>query len=311
MGFALAAAFTLITGFNCIAADNAITIDSVEFEEYSNIYGQRDKHTVLTRVKYTVSEDTERVSLAFLGKNTKDPKEFEKNVIYLDQIDKPDGEFEFLIERSRIEKVLGTSDIEEKTLYLKMGTSDSDTPDVKEITYKTPSCMIFEGAQIRTSGKQGLRFIFSIPRSVYGMLEHPSVTSDTELGFGSIVIPKKYLGENELVKGFENEVDGSIKKAKTVPAVKLFDITDDHVYFTVCIIKMDESHYTEEYTAVPYITYSENGKTVTEYGAKTTNVSVFSVAEMYYSDLNTTDEVKTYLYDNILSVVDPIKYPEK
>lgn len=305
--FVITAALILLMMIPCFAADSLVTIDSVEFEEYSDIYGERDAHTVRTKLKYTVPDGTESVTLSFLGKDTSVPTEFVQSAIYIDQIDEPTGEFEFLIERTRIAQALGTSDIEGKTLYLKMGASGSDDADVMEVTYNTPTCMTFEGAQIRTEDVQGLRFIFSIPKTVYENLEHPTSQSDTGLGFGSVVLPRKYLGEEKLVKDFET-AEG--KKAKTIPAVKLFKITDDRVYYTVCIVDIMEANYNEEYVAVPYITYEKDGETVTEYGMQTENVNVFSVAELYYSDENTTEAEKTYLYNNILSVVNPENYPK-
>lgn len=302
----------LVSVVPCLAVDDAVvTIDSVEFEEYSDIFGERDKHTVITRIKYTVPEKTRSVSLLLLGKDISDTDGFEQSIIYIDQIDEPCGEYEFLIERSRIENALGTSDIEGKTLYLKMGASGSSAPDVKSVEYNTPTCMTFEGAQIKMNGEQGLRFVFSIPKSVYETLEQPQSPSDTDLGFGSVVLPKKYLGDEKLVKDFVTVIDGKTKKAKTAPAVNLFKITDKYVYFTVCVLQIDETHYAEEYTAVPYITYKKDGESVTEYGMQSQNVSVFTVAELCYDDSRTTAEEKNYLYDRILSVMDPEKYPAK
>ena len=305
--FVIVATLILLMIVPCFATDPVITIDSVEFEEYSDIYGERDEHTVKTKIKYTVPDNTESVTLSFLAKNTSDPAEFMQKAIYIDQFDEPTGEYEFLIERSRVAQALGTSDIEGKNLYLKMGASNSDAADVMEVTYNTPSCTTFEGAQIRTEGVQGLRFIFSVPKSVYDTLEHPASYSDTGLGLGSVVLPQEYLGDEKLVKDLVSDTG---KKAKTIPAVKLFNITDDRVYYTVCIIDIEAESYEEEFVAVPYITYEKDGETVTEYGMQTQNVSVFSVAELYYNDEKTTDAEKTYLYDNILSSVDPEKYPK-
>ena len=292
-------------------ADVVVEITSVEFEEYSDIYGERDDHTVRTKITYTVPEGCESVSVAFLGKNTSDQEEFAQSVIYIDQIDDPTGEFEFLIERARIAEALGTSDIEGKTLYLKMGATGAKEADVFEVTYKTPSCMTFEGAQIRINEPQGLRFVFSIPVATYETLEHPKTADDTGLGFGSVVLPKKYLGDEKLVKDLQVMAEGKLRKAKTVPAVNLFKVTDDYIYFTVCLLGIEEDNYTTEYTAVPYITYMQDGEMVTEYGMQTSNVSVYNVAQLCFEDKNSSDADKEYLYNTILTVVDPEKYPAK
>ncbi len=167
----------------------------------------------------------------------------------------------------------------------------------------------FVGGQIRTDDPQGLRFVFSIDKAFYDTIEHPVSETDTGLGFGSVVMPKKYLGEENLEKDLETITNGKKKKAKTAPAVNLFEAKEDSVLFTVCILDIPESGYTEEYVAVPYATYIENGQEVTVYGNETANVTVFAIAELAYADENTSDETKQYIYDNILSVVDPEKYP--
>ncbi len=167
----------------------------------------------------------------------------------------------------------------------------------------------FVGGQIRTDDPQGLRFVFSIDKEFYDTLEHPTSSSDTGLGFGSVVMPKKYLGKEKLVKDLETVTDGKKKKAKTAPAVNLFEVTADSVLFTVCILDIPKSGYTEEYVAVPYATYTENGEEITVYGNMTANVTVYAIAELAYADEKTSEEAKQYIYDNILSVVDPEKYP--
>jgi hypothetical protein len=158
----------------------------------------------------------------------------------------------------------------------------------------------FEGAQIRTTQNQGLRFIFKIPRAV----------SENCTEFGSVVMPRKFLGTNELEIGYSITSDGKEYAAKKVPAVKLFSEDEEFIYYTVCITKIKQSNYTEEYVAVPYFTYEKNGETIITYGKETSDVSVFSVAELMYSGKNLSFNDEKYVYQNILNIVDPKKYPE-
>ena len=67
------------------------------------------------------------------------------------------------------------------------------------------------------------------------------------------------------MKDLQVMAEGKLRKAKTVPAVNLFKVTDDYIYFTVCLLGIEEDNYTTEYTAVPYITYMQDGEMVTEY----------------------------------------------
>ncbi len=293
------------------AAGSPIDIGNVEFEEYFDLNGQEDERMVSVTVNYSVPENTEHVSLLLLGKDTSSANELETKTIYIDQIDDPTGRYEFVIEKSRVSSALGVENIEGETLYLKMGASGVDTPDMKEITYITPSPLTFDGASIRTSGTQGLRYTFSIPKDLYDKLEKPESYEDSDLGFGSVVMPRRYLGDETLEKGTVTTVGGKEYAAKTVPAVNIFKETDTHVWFTVVITEIAEKNYTEEYVAVPYITYLDSETETTVYGAMTEDITVFDIAELAYTDDKETETVKTYIYDNILSVVDPEKYPAK
>ena len=166
-----------------------------------------------------------------------------------------------------------------------------------KIVFTSNEVMFFEGAQIRINDPQGLRFVFSIPKSLYDTLEHPETTSDTGIGFGSVVIPKDILGNNALTK--------ETPKAKIAPAVNLFEVTEDEVRFTVCIIEIPEKNYDEEYVAVPYITYMDGGVEKTIYGQQTENVTLFNIAKLAYKDPETEQKVKDYIYESVLTVVDP------
>lgn len=159
----------------------------------------------------------------------------------------------------------------------------------------------FAGAQIRTEGKQGLRYIFELDRETYALLDEsqlPKTCDDTGIGFGSVIAPKSELGTATLTK--ETEC------AKIVPAVRLFEEpTGDVVKYTVCLIDTVPEKYNAEYVAVPYITYLDGGIEKTIYGAQTENVTIFNIADMMYEDADVDADTKEYLYNNVLSVVDP------
>jgi len=102
-----------------------------------------------------------------------------------------------------------------------------------------------------------LRFIFRIPK----------VLSENCLEFGSVVMPKKYLGENALEIGLVTTINDKNYSAKKVPAKKIFGEDDEYIYYTVCITKIKESNYSSEYVAVPYvITKKADGFNRTTYG---------------------------------------------
>lgn len=150
----------------------------------------------------------------------------------------------------------------------------------------------FEGAQIRTEGKQGLRFVFKIPTVLARQYE-----------FGSVIMPKKYLGDHSLKIGTVTFVDGKEYAAKQVHATKIFKEEYGYTYFTVCLTNIKKSNYISEYVAVPYvIVKDENGIEYVTYGEETENITVFSVAQEAVWDENCDEDIKEYLNENILSL---------
>ena len=167
------------------------------------------------------------------------------------------------------------------------------------------------GAQIRVATQtvlQGLRFVSSIDADLYNTLKDaghlPTSAESTGLGFGSVVLPTKFLEENEkLTKETAN--------ACIVPAVKLYESPEAGATayrYTACLTGLESSQYTTEYTVVPYVTYMDGENELTVYGEQY-STSVFKVAEAAYTSNTETGAVNEYLLNNILSVVDPEKYP--
>lgn len=149
----------------------------------------------------------------------------------------------------------------------------------------------FYGAQIRTSGKQGLRFIFALPEA--------SAESWTE--YGAVVMPKKYLGDNALEVNTVTTLNNKQYKAKKVKAEKIYKKENNYIYYTVCITDIIKENYLSEYVAVPYIIYSDaGGNTVTQYGAETENISVFAVALAASQDKTCDGSVLDYLEETII-----------
>ena len=161
--------------------------------------------------------------------------------------------------------------------------------------------VFFNGAQIRTEGTQGLRYVFTIDRKLYDSLYHPTSQEDTGLGFGTVIIPQRYFDKDYLYKNSYANVDGKKYSAKVVPAVKLYSISETSVSFTVCITHITEKNYKENYVVVPYVTFlNEYGKETTYYGYLADSLSVFDVAEMMIDDTSVPVEQKEYLNEKVL-----------
>ncbi len=121
------------------------------------------------------------------------------------------------------------------------------------------------GAQVRTYGKQGLRFISSIDKN--------TVDFDKVVEYGTVMIPTADLNTNrDLVIGAEYNGHTAAK----VPAVNIYDETDDAVTFTAVLTDIAVANYTRSITARAYA-IMEDGSVV--YGDTFTARSIFEVAQ--------------------------------
>lgn len=191
---------------------------------------------------------------------------FNKGLIYLEAISLPDdcvsiGYGSFICENLSVIHYYGTRE-QWDNVCLPNGNTNIKNATVICMLEESVPC--FDGAQIRTQGVQGLRFIFRIPTILA-----------KESTFGSVVMPKKYLGDNTLEIGTTTILDGKEYVAKNVPALKIFMEENGYTYYTVCITRIKKANHSSEYVAVPYIiTKDENGNETIIYGEPTSDISV-------------------------------------
>lgn len=266
---------------------NGILLDTLSYDK-----------NVLEFIEF--SEYGDLITTSALGANGVDSSIEEITLGYTNAVT-PNGKICKLIFRT---KAAGTSEVSMNGLLSKGGKPVENVLSPKCTVVVTSgeeeSPFTFSGAQIRIEGEQGLRFIFELDKETYSLLaeeELPSTYDDTGVGFGSVVILGKLLGDETLTKETAN--------AQIVPAVKLYKEPGDIITYTACVIEMPIENYAEEYVAVPYITYMDNGIEKTIYGTQTENITVFNVAELAYNDTAVDTATKEYLYENVLTVVDP------
>ncbi len=265
---------------------NGILLDTLSYDK-----------NVLEFVEF--AEYGDLITTSALGANGVDSSIGEITLGYTNAVT-PNGKICKLIFRT---KAAGTSEVSMNGLLSKGGKPVANILSPKCTVVVTSaeeeSPFTFGGAQIRTEGKQGLRFIFELDAETHSLLseaELPKSAVDTGVGFGSVVILGKLLGDETLTKETAN--------AKVVPAVKLYKEPGDIITYTACVIETPTENYSEEYVAVPYITYMDDGVEKTIYGTQTENVTVFNVAELAYNDAAVDAATKEYLYENVLTVVD-------
>lgn len=125
------------------------------------------------------------------------------------------------------------------------------------------------GAQIRTSGEQGLRFISSIQKNG----DFSKVKE-----YGTVLVPTIALNDvNDLVIGAN--LNGY--EVAKVPAVNKYHESENEVQFTAVLIKIKEANYTRSYTARAYAILEDDSVV---YGDTSSARSIYEVAKNGLSD---------------------------
>lgn len=169
--------------------------------------------------------------------------------------------------------------------------------------------ILVEGAQIRTEGVQGLRFVAKIDKSAY------SLTTGENANFGILIIPQNKLGKGELI-AVDTETVG------IVPAKNIMENTDEYYKFTAVLTGLPAEFYGTEIVARAYVeqdgvyTYSNqlarSVKTVAEMildNADATETEVQVANEVLAKYEQVGDDI-TVNYDEILNPSKLIEYPE-
>lgn len=184
---------------------------------------------------------------------------------------------------------------------------EGDTITAQYLAYDTATGGDFfiKGAQIRTEGEQGLRFILEKKNSFADSI--PEV-----IDFGALVLPTDYThghdmkyGEsltNEYVKGLPSGVNPTTWQYNTpaiVKANKLYKETDDGVQYTLCITGIDEERYWRYYSVKGYIRYRDlNGNDAILYSDYyQTNLYQVALAALAAGETPTAtfEGIKTYV----------------
>ena len=167
------------------------------------------------------------------------------------------------------------------------------------------------GGQIRTITPMGLRMIGCIKKSYLQELEQSGAT----VQYGIVLLPKVYLGKQELKIDGKYISNGSIYKPAKVPAVKKFAEENDRIYFTAVLANLAKERYKNDYAARAYVEITRsveqedgNLKKETEilYSDDTIDRQVYQIAKEAVAG-EETEENKQWLRDNILH---PVEQPE-
>ncbi len=145
------------------------------------------------------------------------------------------------------------------------------------------------GAQIRTTGAQGLRFISSIDKT--------SVDFDRVVEYGTVLIPSADITD------ISDLTIGATLNGHTVAKVKanyIYDETDETVTFTAVITDVAEKNYAREYTARAYAILDDGYIVYADTGASR---SIYAVAKRGLENPNESEENKE-IFQNIVDTVE-------
>lgn len=117
----------------CAHALETITIDSLTASDCAE-----DEGLITISATYTASSGVDYLTFLMTA-NTDNPPDSSSDIIYINQIANNDGTFQFNVEKAKIKEALGSDDLSEVTLYLKMGGTSVTEASVKSVTYSEAS----------------------------------------------------------------------------------------------------------------------------------------------------------------------------
>lgn len=187
-------------------------------------------------------------------------------------------------------------------------TNEFETGDILVASYKEldlSADFYIEGAQIRTSGVPGLRFIVRKSDKMEEIL--PEIT-----GFGLVLIPSSALYEysirtqHELELGKTYNYNNKKYEAADVPAKKLYNKYSDGVSYTAVITGLTDEQYATMYTIKGYITYKDyNGieKVLYSdyYATSYVNIADTAIRMSNSGQIPITEDQKTY-FEGIIKI---------
>ena len=199
-----------------------------------------------------------------------------------------------------------------KTLLMILIFSQNIVPVKASTPEITDANIQMVGGQIRTITPMGLRMIGCIKKSYLQELEQSGAT----VQYGIVLLPKLYLGEQELKLDGKYLYNGSVYKPAKVPAVKKFAEQDDRIYFTAVLVNLAKERYKNDYAARAYVEITrtvtqEDGTSKKEteilYSDAAIDRQVYQIAQDAVNGDVETEENKQWLRDNILN---PVNHPE-
>ena len=164
--------------------------------------------------------------------------------------------------------------------------------------------LYIQGAQVRTpldekgANPLGIRFITVVSEDVLSTLK--SASGITNVKYGNLVASSKVVTTTKLEEGMAG--------VTPVPADKIWKNSAtlggaNYHKYTACVVNVPEKNISTTLIVRPFISYTDaNGVNRVLYGQEYTTASLFTVAKAAYVSAKETQEVKEYLYENIIKI---------
>ena len=245
-------------------------------------------YTADSNGKVTLPESNERTGYLFLGWYKENGEAFD-----LDSTLAPGSEITLTPNYISMDALSGYIDAD--------GNENDDNPVPTTAKYKNG--LYVQGAQVRTpldeksANSLGIRFVTVVSEDVLATLK--SSNGITNVKYGTLVASSKVATTLEIEDGMKGVsavyADKIWRNASTLGA--------DYQKYTACIVKVPENQLSTTLIVRPFISYTDaNGVERCLYGDVYSTASLFTVARAAYLSTKETQEVKDYLYENIISL---------
>lgn len=175
-------------------------------------------------------------------------------------------------------------------------------PEIQDVAFQTI------GGQIRTVDPMGLRFISFVQDEYIA-----SFGADAIVEYGTLLLPKVYLGNNELTIDGRYQYNGKKFKPAVVKAEKIWNRSEGRTYFTAVLTGLAPEQYKVDYVARVYVkvTDSENNVQIV-YSDENVEKQVYQIALDACAEGSTeTEETKEWMRNTILKKVESPKEPSE
>lgn len=175
-------------------------------------------------------------------------------------------------------------------------------PEIQDVDFQTV------GAQIRTVEPMGLRFISFIKDEYVA-----SFGDDVLVEYGTLLLPKVYLGSNELTIDGRYQYNGKLYKPAVVQAKKIWSRSEGRTYFTAVLTGLAPEQYQNDYVSRVYVkvTDAENNVQLI-YSDDHVTKQVYQIAlDACAEGSEETEETKEWMRETILKKVDSPEAPSE